>query len=173
MAPQHTHVQQDQKSQVCDTCHKPGHPTHQCWKTHRHQKEEYYKALLQKPLTSNIETMDPVTNTIYSGVLVLAFDIGVDPVTGWTRFPEKLHYWFGDYIGRKFPYRFTICLALNEAGRRAKRGFVVWPGDIGKAKTRGPGLYYVGQEWSEVCFSILAWGRTLSLPLQVFIPREL
>ncbi|KAG6999592.1 efflux pump kojT [Physcia stellaris] len=62
------------------------------------------------------------------------FDIGVDPVTGWTQFPENLHYRFDRYP----PYRHTVCLALNEAGRRA---LSLGPVILGK--------HYVGQEWSE------------------------
>ena len=99
--------------------------------------------------------MGLITRRFHITPQVLDFDIGVDPVTGWTQFPENIHFQFDYYPRRKLPYRHTVCLALNEAGRRAKQGVVAWTGAIGQAKTRGPGLYYVGQEWSEVSFSIL------------------
>lgn len=114
------------------------------------------QALKKEPILEKY-TMGLVTSPPRITPRVPDFDIGVDPVTGWTQFPKNLHYHFDRYPRRKLPslpYRFTVCLALNEAGRRAKRGVVAWTGGIGQAETRGPGLYYVGQEWSEVSFSI-------------------
>lgn len=82
----------------------------------------------------------------------LAFDLGTDPLTGRAIMCEdmaiSIHNSTNDPV---YPsHRQVVCLALNEVGRRTKRGFVYWIEEDEHSgwQPKAPALFYIPYQWT-------------------------
>jgi len=83
----------------------------------------------------------------------LAFNLGTDPLTGRAIMNENIaisiQHSTNDLV---YPsHRQVVCLALNEIGRRTKRGFVYWIEDDqhNEWQPDAPALFYIPYEWTK------------------------